>query len=148
MELTAYKPVEHVAQDLSKLDASLSYLNKRHEENLAEFNKLSVEIANAEMDDSESQYKQDYYKNAIAEINNIVDQNAGNFSAALNEISTASRNVATDQEFIGKIKTNKERKEFIKSVDDSKTIPNDMKEYFKSNEFAKYEYNPITDENG
>ena len=56
MELTAYKPVEHVAQDLSKLDASLSYLNKRHEENLAEFNKLSVEIANAEMDDSESQY--------------------------------------------------------------------------------------------
>lgn len=148
MELTAYKPVENVAQDLSKLDASLSYLNKRHEENLAEFNKLSVEIANAEMDDSESQYKQDYYKNAIAEINNIVDQNAGNFSAALNEISTASRNVATDQEFIGKIKTNKERKEFIKSVDDSKTIPDDMKEYFKSNEFAKYEYNPITDENG
>ena len=148
MELTAYKPVENVAQDLSKLDASLSYLNKRHEENLAEFNKLSVEIANAEMDDSESQYKQDYYKNAIAEINNIVDQNAGNFSATLNEISTASRNVATDQEFIGKIKTNKERKEFIKSVDDSKTIPDDMKEYFKSNEFAKYEYNPITDENG
>lgn len=148
MELTAYKPVENVAQDLSKLDASLSYLNKRHEENLAEFNKLSVEIANAEMDDSESQYKKDYYKNAIAEINNIVDQNAGNFSAALNEISTASRNVATDQEFIGKIKTNKERKEFIKSVDDSKTIPDDMKEYFKSNEFAKYEYNPITDENG
>lgn len=148
MELTAYKPVENVAQDLSKLDASLSYLNKRHEENLAEFNKLSVEIANAEMDDSESQYKQDYYKNAIAEINNIVDQNAGNFSAALNEISKASRNVATDQEFIGKIKTNKERKEFIKSVDDSKTIPDDMKEYFKSNEFAKYEYNPITDENG
>ena len=148
MELTAYKPVENVAQDLSKLDTSLSYLNKRHEENLAEFNKLSVEIANAGMDDSESQYKQDYYKNAIAEINNIVDQNAGNFSAALNEISTASRNVATDQEFIGKIKTNKERKEFIKSVDDSKTIPDDMKEYFKSNEFAKYEYNPITDENG
>lgn len=129
---------------LEILGTTADTLQKGHEEAIKAASNLEIEMSKLNLNEAESAWRQQ----KINEIRDIVEHNTvyGNAYASLDDLITKAGNIASDHGMIGRLKAQQDYETFQKELDNTKEIPEYMKDMFR--EANPYHYEDTYDEQG
>ena len=130
--------------DLQTLGTTFSTLEKGHQEAVKTASELKTAMANLDLNEAEDEYKQ----NKINEIQNTIEANTtyGNMYSALDDIVAKAGDLSRDPGILGRLRAQKDYKEYIDNLNKRTDISEADKEYFR--EVNKYYYEDKYDKNG
>jgi len=144
-----FTPIEFtpVEQDYSILERAMAKQEERKQKAIAQQSNIEAAIAQVELDASEDEWKQNY----INDINRQIDEasEVGDYASALNIATSLAGKTAKDPALFGRERYNKERQEFLKSLEakkNAKLISNDS--YERAIAENTYNYEDIRNTNG
>lgn len=116
--------------DLTTLGKTFDTLEQGHQEAVKTASDLKTTIASLDMNEAEDGWKQQ----KVAEIQDTIAANTiyGNSYGALDNIVSQFGNIASDQGTIGRLRAQKDYKDFQAKVD-KMNMPEDYKDYYKEN---------------
>lgn len=129
---------------LEQLDKSVTQLEQGHKEAVKTASDLQVAMANLDINEAHDGWKQD----RIAEIKQTIADNTqfGNSYGALDDIVKKAGDLASDPAMIGRLKAQKDFKEYQANLDTRNDVPEAYKDMFR--ERNKYYYEDKVDESG
>ena len=130
--------------ELQTLQNSFNTLEKGHQEAVKTASELKTAMANLDLNEAEDEYKQ----NKINEIQNTIEANTtyGNMYSALDDIVAKAGDLSRDPGILGRLRAQKDYKEYIDNLNKRTDISEADKEYFR--EVNKYYYEDKYDKNG
>lgn len=146
---TVFTPIEFkpVETDYSILERAMAKQEERKQKALSQQASIKAAISQVELDESEDEWKQNYINN----INNQINEAAavGDYAGALERATTIAGDIASDPALIGRERYNKQRQEFIKSIE-AKRNADLISEtsYRRALAQNSYNYEDIKDDNG
>lgn len=129
---------------LEILGTTADTLQRGHEEAIKAASNLEIEMSKLNLNEAESAWRQQ----KINEIKDIVANNTvyGNAYASLDDLIAKAGNIASDPGMIGRLKAQQDYETFQKELDNTKEIPEYMKDMFR--EANPYHYEDTYDEQG
>lgn len=146
---TVFTPIEFrpVEQDYSILERAMAKQEERKQKALAQQANIKAAISQVELDESEDEWKQNYINSIDNQIKNAAA--VGDYAGALETATMIAGDVANDPALRGRERYNKERQEFIKSIE-AKRNADLISETSYRRALAQntYNYEDIKDDNG
>lgn len=146
---TVFTPIEFrpVEQDYSILERAMAKQEERKQQALSQQTNIKAAISQVELDESEDEWKQNYINNINKQINDAAA--VGDYAGALETATMIAGDVANDPALRGRERYNKERQEFIKSIE-AKRNADLISETSYRRALAQntYNYEDIKDDNG
>ena len=142
-----FNPIVYQRNDaeLSQLAKTFETFRAMHEEAIERKTKLETAVANAPLDESEEWYKQAILDTIQTTINEKTD--GFGLAGAAQAINQLTADIINSKEFRGKTAANAAHKEFVKKIDDDKSLTDMEKKWYKL--MNPYEYdNNLVDEEG
>ena len=129
MGYTNYNMQYVAPYSLETVDKVLSGLQQRHEDTIEKSNALKATIANLDLNEAESEYRDSLVQN----IEDTIEANSidGFEGYAYNDILKLSGNLASDKGLLGRLNAQKEYRAFTEAVDKSNEFGQDVKNWSK-----------------
>lgn len=145
----SYTPIEYnpVERDYSSLSTVFATNQAKRRELETLKSNIASAISQVELDSSEDEWKKDYIDDKVKQINEVAS--FGDIGGAYNLGIRLGREAATDPALLGRERYNKERQEFVKSIE-AKRNADLISETSYRRALAQntYNYEDIKDDNG
>lgn len=130
--------------DLEKLGSAYDTLEQGHLKAIDTASAVAGEIAKLDLNEAEDTWRQEQ----INKIQTAITDNSkyGNAYSALDDVIRTNASIMSDQGMLGRLRAQKDYKDYITNLDARKDIPEDYKAFFK--ETNTYNYKDIVDDKG
>lgn len=129
--------------DLGLLERTYNTLEQGHQETVKRASELKAAMAQLELNEAESQWRQD----KLNQIEKTIEDNTiyGNTYGALDDLEKLSGDFMADQGLYGRLKAQKDYTDYLNNLDKRSDISEATKEYYRNKN--KYNYSETIDEN-